>query len=113
MMQVTNDSYSFVENDFSDDSWHVKINEGEYKGVVYKYGKIQIKENEDEATLGFQYSLVDLPEHLDKEELNCSVEFMNTLGDILSHIIEDSLETGKFKLGNNDKPTDSESTMHE
>ena len=37
---------------------------------------------------------------------------MNTLGDILSHIIEDSLETGKFKLGNDDKPTDSESTVH-
>lgn len=111
-MKVTSNSYSFVENDFSDDSWHVKINEGVYKDIVYKYGKIQIKENGDEATLGFQYKIIDLPEHLDEEELNCSVEFMDTLGDILSHIIEDSFETGKFKLGSDDKSTDSESTVH-
>lgn len=112
-MKVTSDSYSFVENDFSDESWHVKINEGTYKDIVYKYGRIQIKENDNEATLNFQYSIVDLPDHLDQEELKCSVDFMDTLGDILSHIIEDSLETGKFKLGNDDKPTDSQSTMHE
>lgn len=112
-MKVTSDSYSFVENDFSDESWHVKINEGTYKDIVYKYGRIQIKENGDEATLNFQYSIVDLPDHFDQEELKSSVDFMDTLGDILSHIIEDSLETGKFKLGNDDKPTDSESTMHE
>lgn len=111
-MKITSKTYSFVENDFSDDAWHVKINEGVYKDIVYKYGKIQIKENGDEATLGFQYKLIDLPEHLDEDELNCSVEFMDTLGDILSHIIEDSLETGHFKLGNNDKPTDSEPTVH-
>jgi hypothetical protein len=112
-MKVTSDSYTFVENDFSDESWHVKINEGDYKDIVYKYGKIQIKENGDEATLGFQYAIVDLPEHFDQEELKSDVGFMDTLGDILSHIIEDSFETGKFKLGNNDKPTDSESTVHQ
>lgn len=111
-MKITSKSYSFVENDFSDDSWHVKINEGDYKDIVYKYGKIQIKESGEEATLGFQYAITDLPEHLDKEELKSSVEFMDTLGDILSHIIEDSFETGKFKLGSDDKPTDSESTVH-
>ena len=41
-MKITSDSYTFVENDFSDDSWHVKINEGDYKDTVYKYG---IKKN--------------------------------------------------------------------
>ena len=106
-MKITSDSYSFVENDFSDDAWHVKINEGVYKDIVYKYGKIQVKEKGDEATLGFQFKIVDLPEHLNENDLNRSVEFMETLGDILTHIIEDSLETGKFKLGNNDKSTDS------
>jgi len=111
-MKITSKSYSFVENDFSDDSWHVKINEGVYKDIVYKYGRIQVKENGDEASLSFQYKIIDLPEHLNEEDLNCSVEFMDTLGDILTHIIEDSLETGHFKLGNNDKSTDSEPTVH-
>jgi hypothetical protein len=111
-MKITSDVYSFVENDFSDDSWHVKINQGVYKDIVYKYGKIQVKEDGDEAKLSFQFKIVDLPEHLDEDDLNSSVEFMETLGDILTHIIEDSLETGKFKLGNNDKSTNSESVMH-
>lgn len=111
-MKITSDSYSFVENDFSDDSWHVKINQGVYKDIVYKYGKIQIKENGDDATLGFQYKIIDLPEHLEEDDLNSNVDFMDTLGDILSHIIEDSFETGKFKLGTDDKSTDSESIMH-
>lgn len=112
-MMITSKSYSFVENDFTDDSWHVKINEGTYKDIVYKYGKIQIKEGGEEATLGFQYKIVETPEHFLDEDLDCSVDFMDTLGDILSHIITDSLDTGKFKLGNDDKPTDSESTMYE
>ena len=111
-MKITNDTYSFVENDFSDDAWHIKINQGVYKDIVYKYGKIQVKEKDEQATLSFQYKIIDLPEHLDEQDLNCSVEFMDMLGDILTHIIEDSFETGRFKLGNNDKSTDSESTVH-
>lgn len=112
-MKITSKSYSFVENATVNDEWHVKINEGTFKDVVYKYGKIQVKEKDEEAVLSFQFKVIDLPEHLDEEELNCSVDFMDILGDVLTHVIEDSLETGKFKLGNDDKPTDSESTVHE
>jgi hypothetical protein len=111
-MKVTSKTYSFVESATSGEEWHVKINEGDYKGIVYKYGKIQINELSDEANLKFQFKIVDLPEHLDEDELNSDVDFMTQLGDILTHIIEDSLDTGHFKLGQNDKSTDSESTMH-
>ena len=111
-MTITNKTYSFVESATSGEEWHVKINEGDYKDVVYRYGKIQIAELDDEANLKFQYMIVDLPEHLDEDELKSDVQFMTHLGDILTHIIEDSLDTGHFKLGNDDKPTDSESTMH-
>jgi hypothetical protein len=112
-MKITNNTYSFVENATVNDEWHIKINEGTYSGVVYKYGQIKIIENDDHASLKFQYNIVDLPEHLDEEELKCSVDFMDMLGDVLTHIITDSFETGKFKLGNNDKPIDSKSTVHE
>jgi hypothetical protein len=112
-MKITSNSYSFVENATVNDEWHVKVNEGMFKDVVYKYGKIQVKEKDEEALLSFQFKVIDLPEHLDEDELNSSVDFMDLLGDILTHVIEDSLETGKFKLGNDDKPTDSESTVYE
>jgi hypothetical protein len=111
-MTTTNDTYTFVESATSDE-WHIKIKEGAYKDIVYKYGKIQIKEVGEEAKLNFQYKVVDLPEDFDEEDLNHDVEFMTQLGDILTHIIEDSLESGKFKLGNNDKPNNSESAVHE
>lgn len=112
---ITNDSYTFVESATSGEEWHVKLNEGDYAGVVYKYGKIQIVEpphEGDEARLQFQYLVVDTPEDLSAEELQHDTTFMNHLGDVLTHIIQDSLETGKFKLGENDKPTDSQSTVH-
>jgi hypothetical protein len=48
-----------------------------------------------------------------EEELNEDLEFLNVLGAILTHIIEDSFESGQYKMGNNDKSTDSESTVHE
>ena len=112
LMKITNDSYTFVENATSEEEWHVKVKEGEYAGVIYKYGKIQVHEIDDEASLKFQFKVVDLPEHLNEDELNSDTEFMTLLGDILTHIIEDSLDTGHFKLGNDDKPIDSESTLH-
>ena len=111
-MKITNDSYTFVESATSGDEWHVKLNEGDYKGIVYKYGKIQIHEIDDQANLKFQFKIIDLPEHLDEDELNSDSEFMTHLGDILTHIIEDSLDTGHFKLGNDDQPTNSQSAMH-
>ena len=116
-MKITHDSYSFVENASSQDEWHVKIKEGDYKGIVYKYGVIEIIEPEheaDEARLKYQFKVVHLPQSLDftEEDLNQDVEFLNLLGDILLHIVEDAMENNKYKLGNNDKPTDSESTVH-
>ena len=111
-IKVTNDTYSFVESATSGEEWHVKINDGDYKGIVYRYGKIQIHEIDEEAKLKFQFKIIDLPEHLSEEELNSDDVFMTQLGDILTHIIEDSLDTGHFKLGKDDKPTDSKSIMH-
>lgn len=117
-MTVTYDTYAFVENASSQDEWHVKIKEGDYAGIVYKYGRIDIAEpdnGEGDAVLKFQFKTASIPEKLDltEEDLNTDETFMNLLGDILVHIIEDAMNSGKFKLGNNDKPTDSESTMHE
>jgi hypothetical protein len=106
-MKITSNSYTFVENANSGSEWHVKINEGDYKDTVYKYGKIQIKELEEEAKLNFQFKVIDLPEHLDEDELNNDVVFLTQLGDILTHIIEDSFESGKFTLGDNDQSTNS------
>jgi hypothetical protein len=113
---ITSNSYTFVEHK-GDEDWYVKIKEGDFKDIVYKYGRIEVVEDkeEDSARLKFQFKIAKIPEELqmNEEELQEDVEFLNLLGDILSHVIEDAMESGKYKLGNDDKPTDSESTVHE
>ena len=65
--------------------------------------------------VNYQFNISKIPDDLlmTQEELQEDVAFMNLLGDILTHIIEDAMDTGKYKLGKNDKPTDTEPTVHE
>lgn len=111
---ITSNSYTFVEHKGEED-WYVKIKEGDFKDIVYKYGRIEVTEEGEEARLKFQFKIAKLPPDFDmtEEELQEDLEFLNLLGDILTHVIEDAMETGKYKLGNDDKSTDSESTVHE
>ena len=115
-MMITSDSYTFVEKK-GDEDWHVKIKDGEFKGIVYKYGRIEVAEDHDEETarLKFQFHIEKIPTELEMtvEELNEDFTFLNTIGDILTHIIEDAMDSGKYKIGNDDKPTDSKPTVHE
>lgn len=107
-MKITNESYSFVTRDEEDENWYVQLKEGPYQGVVYRYGKIQVKERDyDEAQLQFQYAIIDCPDHLERSELQQDETFMNYLGDVLTHIIEDSFTNNKFKLGDNDQSANS------
>jgi len=117
-MKITSNSYSFVESASSNEDWHLKINEGEYKGIVYKYGRIEVNEptfGQENATLKFQFKVEKIPTDafFTEDDLHNDEAFMNLLGDILTHVIEDAMDSGKYKLGNDDKPTDSESTVHE
>jgi hypothetical protein len=113
---ITHDSYTFVEHKGEED-WYVKLKNGDYKDVIYKYGRIEVEEDdiEESAKLKFQFKVAKIPQELEmtEEELQEDLTFLNLLGDVLTHIIEDAMETGKYKLGQNDKPTDSESTVHE
>jgi hypothetical protein len=111
---ITSDSYTFVEHKGEED-WYIKIKEGDYKDVIYKYGRIEVLEEGESARLKFQFSVSSVPDELGmtEEDFNEDTTFMNLIGDILTHVIEDAMTTGQYKLGNDDKPTDSKSTVHE
>jgi hypothetical protein len=111
---ITSKSYAFVEHK-GDEDWYVKLKEGDYKDIIYKYGKIGFQEEGDEARLRFQFKVAKLPPDFDmtEEDLNQDETFLNHLGDVLTHILEDAMDSGQYKLGQNDKPTDSEPTVHE
>ena len=77
----------------------IMITKGEYEGVIYQYGRVSVAEEENEdgkMPLSFDYNIVDINGH-DKEKLENSVEFKNTLGDILVEILDEQLEAGNLE----------------
>jgi len=65
-----------------DDQW-IKLIEGPYEGIVYKYGRVQLIENEDHLSIKFEYELDD-GSRLDSD-------FVQYIGPILGEMIENGL----------------------
>ena len=109
--EITSSFYTLVEKPTS---WmfSVRLNEGEFKGIIYRYGKVSSSLNQEtmEPKISFQFQLDIIPAPHNKEELEQSITFKNLLGDILTHILGNAFDTGHYKIGNNDsKSTNSNS----
>ena len=80
-----NKDYVFVESP-SHDVTCIGINEGKYAGVVLKYGKVSIGEENEDGTLPFQFEY-DIIENngIPREEFGD--DFFSLAGDILVDII--------------------------
>ena len=91
-------NYTFVSK--GDDDWaSVMIKDGKYEGIIYQYGKVSVAESEDEngnMPLSFKYNIIDYSGH-NQEDLESSVEFKNTLGDILVEILDEQLEADNLE----------------
>jgi hypothetical protein len=83
--------YCFIYPKDDGSSVHVKFLEGPYKGTVFKYGKVKIKEENDQAYLLFAYDVleseVSKPKKLEKDE-----SFKNYIGDLLIEIMSSNIE---------------------
>jgi ABC-type Fe2+-enterobactin transport system substrate-binding protein len=92
------ETVQFVEKP-SSELYSLKVVQGPYLGVVYTYGKVTLHEDEANAQLNvkFDFKLDEVPENLNKEELQNSEDFKNFMGDILTQLLEEQL--------NNDKST--------
>ena len=97
------DKYTFVSK--IDDEWaSVCIKGGKFDGVIYKYGKVSIPEEEnknEEGTLPFQfeYDIVDNVGIL-REEFN--EDFFILIGDILVDVIDEQIKEDNFEYNSND-----------
>lgn len=103
---ITHDDYTFTEHGAVDNGhWTVHLLTGDYKDVYVQYGTVRLIPPEggtlddDGATMQFKYDIIDLPTYLDKEDLESDEDFMNHLGDVLTHIINDSFDTGNYSMG--------------
>ena len=85
-----------------DDFWAVKITEGKYDGVVFKYGIVKVlgEDSDGNAILHFDFDVLEDCGY-SQEELK-SKEFETVLGDLLLSFIFEQLEE-KEKNANNRK----------
>ena len=91
--QTKNRKYAFVQRE-GDDYTCIKLLQGKYKGIIYKYGKVGFaKEEKPDGTLPmkFDYDIIFNPHEessIDKQE------FIDYIGDILIEQLEEQVKKG-------------------
>ena len=79
----------------------IQIMDGKYNGIVYRYGKISLKETEnEEINVTMEIDILKAPENFDQKEN----DFTNAVGQIFTKIVEEGVEQ---------EPTDLEDDVHQ
>jgi len=79
----------------------ILIMEGQYKGIVYRYGRISLKETENqEIDVTMEIDIMKAPEDFNQSEKN----FTETVGQIFTQIVEQGIEQ---------EPVDLEDDVHQ
>jgi len=90
---IENKDYELVPDELADEVWNVRILEGEYNEVVFRFGSIRVSgesvENDDDVQLTFDFTVVTTPD----ADLTAEDEDLQTFaGDVLASILESSIE---------------------
>ena len=98
-MPSENTDYIFIDDPTNDKIYAVKILSGQYSNVIYKYGKISLREEaeNDVCRLCYAYKIIYKPENLGTIDLDEDLSFKNYIGDVLNDI----LSNNEFKIGGN------------
>ena len=86
--------YAFAQRQ-GDDFSCIKIMDGQYEGIIYKYNNVKFSQTENdkgEIPLKFTYDIMANP---NEEDIN-STDFRNYIGDILVEVMEEQLKNGKI-----------------
>ena len=90
--------WSFVDqHGRDDDHWYIRLDGGEYHGVIYRY--IDVKLNETTESINFDYEIVEYPTN----NPHGMPAFNLALGDILKSILDDAMEKQDYILGPKNK----------
>ena len=100
-MSDIKNKYTFVSR--TDDKWaSICIMGGKFDGVIYKYGKVSIPEEENEdGTLPFQFQY-DILDNVGIPREDFGEEFFILIGDILVDIIDEQIEEDNFEYNPDD-----------
>ena|SRR5210317_1148909 len=94
--QTKNKRYVFAQRQ-EDDFTCIKLTEGIYEGIIYKYDRVSFEEKPldgGDIPLRFTYDIMANP---NKEDIE-SEDFRNYIGDILIEIVDQQLQEGKIKI---------------
>ena len=98
------------------DYWCLEIQEGKFKGIIYKYGNIGISKPEevvedDMVKAKFEYDIIRIPDELKDVVFGDEVklEFETLLGDIMIEMIQDDLKIKEEKEEGDDSDGDDDS----
>lgn len=104
--------YSLVPDPDNADAeyWCMRLEKGDFAGVIYKYGEIGIRpELNEDGTLPvkFEFDILFIPEELRTKEFGDEVkkEFETLLGNIMMAMIQEDLESkerGEYGAGGDD-----------
>lgn len=100
--KITSKSFAYVEKD-TQELYAIKIKEGRFKGVIYTYGKVQLKEDKDNDELGleFQFFVNRGCNRYTLDDLKESRKFKDYISKILKYILEE-------EFADNDKHTETD-----
>jgi len=95
--------YKFMENMMDGhETCPIQITSGEFKDIVFKYGKISLKEIENEQlSVNMDITMLKAPENFDQTNKN----FTQTVGEIFVDIVE--------KNSTVNEPVDLEDDVHQ
>ena len=102
MTKLFNKVYRVVENPFEKDAG-IELLEGEWKGLVYQYGQVQLVDGKPE--MNFKRTIRRMPEGVEGtdekiEGLLNNSELNQLMGDILVELIEHQIERDQEKETN-------------
>jgi hypothetical protein len=79
----------------------IQILEGKYKDIVYRYGKISLKETaNEEISVTMEIDVLKAPDKFDQQQ----EDFTNVVGQIFTQIVEEGIEQ---------EPVDLEDDVHQ
>jgi hypothetical protein len=92
----TSKRYAFAQRK-GDDFSCLKILDGQYEGIIYKYNEVKFSQTENangEIPLKFTYDVMANPNEEDVK----SEDFRNYIGDILVECVDEQLKNGKLQI---------------
>lgn len=83
--------YSYIYPATDDTTVHIKLLTGIYEGTIFKYGKVDFEEKDEQAYLHFDFDVIQST-IMKPRKLGKDMDFRNHIGNLLISIISANLD---------------------